>query len=231
MMADLTSPDQTCDGKWDSQGSCGTIWIRRVGPCFKVEGPVAEFEDARQCEEAWKLFVAREYADAFRAYMTLAEQGIPSAQDFVGWMYLGGVGTSIDSERARAWFRKAAASDNAWAQYHLACMALYEDSFEEARELLERAVQQGNLPAIFRLGIMYNFGQGVPTDHEKAKTYFDLAAQHGHLPALRDIAREMIRGERGFWRRFQGILLLVKTALSAARIYWSNPYDKRLGLH
>jgi len=53
--------------------------------------------------------------ESFRWYLQAAEQGIAASQFNVGSLYLGGVGTVADEEKALYWFRKAAEQGHAQA--------------------------------------------------------------------------------------------------------------------
>jgi TPR repeat protein len=49
-----------------------------------------------------------------------------------------------------------------------------------ARRLFERAVQQGDMDAMYELGFMYEDGLGVELSHERAFEYYKQAAHLGH---------------------------------------------------
>jgi TPR repeat protein len=190
-----------------------------------------DIDDVKRYEKAWALFERGDHIASFREYRALAESGSPSAQDFVGWMYLGGVGTTVDVDAARSWYQRAADAGYAWAQYHLGCLAFWERDYDRAVDWFERAASQGHLPAIYRLAVMYRYGQGRPVDRTRGWMYLADAAEKGHLRARADMAREMARTEPRFWQRMIWRIRFVKALWDGCRIAWKNPNDKRLGRH
>ena len=67
------------------------------------------------------LMISAVAAD-FRTAKELAERGNSDAQTNIGNMYFNGLGVSKNYPIARSWFRKAAAQNNAYAQYNLGYM-------------------------------------------------------------------------------------------------------------
>ena len=55
--------------------------------------------------------------------------------------------------------------------------------FKTAAKLVLRAAKKGNVEAIYRLGVLYRLGQGVPLDLPRARQHFQLAADNGHAGA------------------------------------------------
>ncbi len=55
----------------------------------------------------------------------------------------------------------------------------YATALKEWRPLAE----QGDATAQFNLGVMYNFGLGVPQDYQEAVRWYRLAAEQGYAPA------------------------------------------------
>ena len=55
-----------------------------------------------------------------------------------------------------------------------------KQSYTMARRLFERAVQQGDMDAMYELGVMYDDGLGVELSHERAFEYYKQAAHLGH---------------------------------------------------
>lgn len=60
----------------------------------------------------------------------------------------------------------------------------YENgNFEKAIPFLEEAANRGNARAQYSLGYMYQNGEGVPRDADRAKEYYQLSAKQGHVKA------------------------------------------------
>jgi TPR repeat protein len=47
----------------------------------------------------------------------------------------------------------------------------------------ELAASHGNKVALFKLGILYEYGEGVTKNLDRAISYYQKAASHGHGPA------------------------------------------------
>ena len=82
-----------------------------------------------------------------------------------------------DIKQLRPWVEKG----KAWAQFTLGCMYRggegVDQSYQQARELLELAASQGNADAQHHLGLMYHNGKGVDQSYERAKEYYEAAGR------------------------------------------------------
>lgn len=89
--------------------------------CASGAGP--EFVIAAQpVEEAEFAYERGDYTQAGRLFSPLAEQGMASAQFYLGLMYETGRGVRQDHATALTWFRKAAAQGYAGPQNNLGLM-------------------------------------------------------------------------------------------------------------
>jgi TPR repeat protein len=124
-----------------------------------------------------------DYATTLKEWRPLAEQGDPTAQHHLGWLYVLGHGVPQDYEEAVRWFRKAAEQGDSDAQTNLGSLYLLGDrlpqDYTEALKWLRAAADQGHPFAQTKLGIMYEDGHGVPQDRIKAHMWFSLAAAQG----------------------------------------------------
>ncbi|TKB67949.1 MAG: sel1 repeat family protein [Nitrospira sp.] len=77
---------------------------------------------AASLEEAEFAYERGEYTQAARLFSPLAEQGVASAQFYLGLMHEKGRGVRQDNLTALTWFRKAAAQGYAGPQSHLGLM-------------------------------------------------------------------------------------------------------------
>ena len=68
--------------------------------------------------------------------------------------------------------REAAASGNPAAQYVVALRYLKSDNPAETVRWLERAASAGLAPAQYRLGAMYERGQGAARDLGRARSWY-----------------------------------------------------------
>lgn len=123
------------------------------------------------------------YATTVKEWRPLAEQGDPTAQHHLGWLYVLGHGVPQDYEEAVRWFRKAAEQGDSDAQTNLGSLYLLGDrlpqDYTEALRWLRAAADQGHPFAQTKLGIMYEDGKGAPQDRVQAHMWFSLAAAQG----------------------------------------------------
>jgi len=77
---------------------------------------------AQSFEEAEFAYERGDYTQAARLFSPLAEQGVASAQFYLGLMYEKGRGVRQDYSTALTWFRKAAAQGYAGPQNNLGLM-------------------------------------------------------------------------------------------------------------
>ena len=99
-----------------------------------------------------------------------AEAGDVTAQTKTADNYAVGRGVSVDFQEAVKWDRKAAAQNDARAQYNLGYMyyngeALPRD-YKRAVEWFTKAAKQGNSGAQCNLVLMYDNGEGVEENDE-----------------------------------------------------------------
>jgi TPR repeat protein len=82
----------------------------------------------------------------------------------------------------------------------------------KALALLERAARQGESSAAFRLGMLFDDGEGVPQDRPRALAYFRAAAAGGAVEAMHNIgaAYASARGVKRDYTEALAWLLLAK---------------------
>ena len=68
---------------------------------------------------------------------------------------------------------------------------------ETAFQSLMPLAAQGNAVAQTRLGVMYENGQGVPQDYDKAVKWYRLAATQGYATAQINLAGMYVNGRAG----------------------------------
>lgn len=79
----------------------------------------------------------------------------------------------------------------------------------QALALLEQAANGGIADAAFRLGKIYNDGDGVPPNYERSLEFYTLAARAGVLEALHNIGTMLVSG-RGVKRDYvEGLAWLI----------------------
>ena len=138
-------------------------------------------------EEGMSAYKRGDYATTIKEWRPLAEQGDPTAQHHLGWLYVLGRGVPQDYEEAVRWFRKAAEQGDSDAQTNLGSLYLLGDripqDYTEALKWLRAAADQGHPFAQTKLGIMYEDAHGVPQNYVQSHMWFSLAAAQGSMLA------------------------------------------------
>ncbi|WP_299394041.1 hypothetical protein [uncultured Desulfovibrio sp.] len=104
------------------------------------------------------------------------QAGTAPAQDnaedwyWLGVMYDYGEGVPQDDGKACQWYAKAA-----------------RQGHEAGLKTLKQLAEQGHADAQFRLGEMYDYGEGVPQDDGKACQWYAKAAAQGHEAGLKTL--------------------------------------------
>lgn len=98
---------------------------------------------------------------------------------------------------AMASFEKAANAGSAAAQARLAWILDQAEENVKAVELYSASAAQGHADGQFGLAEMYENGEGVDVDKERALDLYRLAAQQKHIRAMRKIALAYKSGDLG----------------------------------
>lgn len=170
------------------------------------------------------------YREALETYLVLAESEPQNGElyAFIGSMYFNGRGTAVDRGKAVWWCERAAEIGHLPAFVLLYKIYSMQEEWDAARNALEIAAIQGYSPALYYLGRLYRFGMGVTKDNERAHDYFKRAWARGHVFALRELAGSYMRGERGLLGIPNGLVMLARSVLLAAKIGWRDPTSERI---
>jgi TPR repeat protein len=142
-------------------------------------------------------FESGDYQAALRELQPLAED-VPTAQYYLGLMYLLGAGVSQNDAEAIKLFRLAAD----WGVYEaLASLGwMYQEGrgvaqdYTEAVNLYRLAANGGNALAQYYLGWMYQEGKGVPQSFTEAVAWYRRAAALGDANAQNNLGVLFING-------------------------------------
>jgi TPR repeat protein len=182
----------------------------------------------RTMETILELIAQGQFTEAYALCLPLAETGSLDAQLQLGWMLHTGNGVPKDLKQAQYWYERATRSNSPRAEFYLASVFWNSREFDKAREWCERAASHGFTPAVYHLGRMYRHGVGIAMDEERGLRYLDQAARDGHLLARRDIARDMLKGNRGILRIPVGLLALCRLFWPTYKTALTNPLDDSL---
>lgn len=125
-----------------------------------------------------------------------AQQGSPSAQDWLGVYYA----TKNHYHKANHWYRKAiAAHGYARAEYYLG-YAYYKGQGVPQNDVTadhwyRKAAEQGFGEAEYTLGVVYSKGQGVPQNYVTANHWYRKAAAQGYSVAEYSLGNAYYKGQ------------------------------------
>ncbi len=135
------------------------IWM------FQVLLPAAPVVIAADIEKGIEAFQRGDFATALEEWKPLAEDGIPLAQNNLGYLYHSGSGLIQDYIKAAYWYKKAAEQGLALAQTNLGVMYEkgegVEKDYIKAVYWYKKAVEQGEVFSQNNLGFIYLNGKGV----------------------------------------------------------------------
>lgn len=132
--------------------------------------------------------------EAFKWYLTAADNGHVSSMFEVGKMFANGKGTERDDKKAFHWFERAAenGSDSALAQlgimYYKGSGILADKS--KAASLFLKAAEKNNSYAQYRLGYMYLYGKGLEKNGELANQWLSKAADQNETGAIFELGKQ-----------------------------------------
>ncbi len=186
-------------------------------------------------DEGLKAYKIHDYENAHKHFMIAANEGDAKSQLNLGVMYANGEHVEKNLDTALQWFRKASENGiNIADQYiqkleyekkQVDSQMFFKKAFEyyksgdlaQAFECFSIAANAGHCGAQYCLGNMYDFGESVPVDDEKAFYWYKEAADQGHTDAQYNVAVLYEKG-RGVERSLENACLYYsKAALSGNR--------------
>ncbi|CAG8718101.1 8433_t:CDS:2 [Dentiscutata erythropus] len=132
---------------------------------------------------SWSIGTVKSDTESFNLFFNAANKGDGIAQYFVGRCYeVGWNNTKKNMREAIDWYNKAIKNGCAAAERILGDYYYKNDKYTQAFELLQSAVNKGNVIAMTNLGLCYQRGRGTDTNMVKGFKLFEQAATMG-LPA------------------------------------------------
>lgn len=135
----------------------------------------------------------------FEELSLLAEQGDADAQNELASMYLEGTGTTCDSTKALAWYKRSAEQGHVDALYNIGCMFEYangvNEDLSEAFIWYLKAAELGHDIAQVNVAEMLGSGRGVKENWLTALAWYEKAADEGNAWAQDYLAAMYKNGE------------------------------------
>jgi TPR repeat protein len=133
--------------------------------------------------------VAQDLQQAEAWYRKAAAQGDPRGQWALGLCIYDVEGDAGRNEEAFAWMSRAAAHGEPFLQCWLGDFYAMTARHEEALYWYGQAAAQDDKEGQFKLGMMYEEGNGVPQDNDQAAFWYRKAAEQGHAEAQWQLGR------------------------------------------
>jgi TPR repeat protein len=124
------------------------------------------------------------YATAIRAWLPLAEQGNPAAQNNIGHMHEEGLGVRQSYTEAMSWYRMAADSQLAEAQHNIGLLYYrgygVSQNVKEALRWFRLAAQQELPDAEYMIARIFHQTDGFEQDFAEALRWYARSAKRGY---------------------------------------------------
>ena len=159
------------------------------------------FEAARSGYAPAQVELAKLYEDkndlesAAYWYEQAAKNNDAEANNKIGRYYLHGLGGKPkDPDTAVKYISTAARLGHADAMTLLGNYCYYLKDYDNALAWFRDAAAKEDPTALYKLGVMYEYGEGVAQDHEKAFNYFKTAAEKDHVDAWINLGIDYLLG-------------------------------------
>ena len=139
--------------------------------------------------------------EGFHWLSKAAEKGDPVAMSQLGYCYLFGLQTDIDTKKGFELYKKAANLGYNSAEEYLLLnyMNIVNDGTEEITndifQLIQKKADEGNLKALTTLGYMYYLGRGVQEDKKKAVNIYKKLVEQKYSFGYTNLAVCYIKGD------------------------------------
>jgi hypothetical protein len=146
----------------------------------------------RNMSQAWNYLQGKNMQynpeKAFALISACANNGVPSAMNALGRMYMEGIGTMADKSLAVEWFYKSAVNNyvNAWCNLGMAYKYAQgvDQDFEKSYECFKKASDLGSKVGVFNQGYMLYKGLGCEQNYEAAYRLFIKGAEAGSAQSM-----------------------------------------------
>ncbi len=183
----------------------------------------------------------KSYAEEAKVALKLAEEGDTNAQGVIAAMFTRGRGVKKDETTGIDWLRKSLGLAPDDPNFQVTLGKMYADdsdqhlkhNYSKAMKLFQQAAAHGNAEAKYRIGILYDFGDGVAKNPEEAMRWHRQAAQNGYAEAQFEIGVRYAQGRDAKQDYAQALQWLQKAADQAypeALAWMGTMYDKGWGV-
>lgn len=136
----------------------------------------------------------KDYKKALVWFLKGAELSYPESLYRIGFMYLNGLGVNEDIDESLIWFEKAALAGHEVAKHQVSLLRREESHKQSVLSLQSICPELLNEYFLYRLGMMFYFGEGVNQSYPKAIEIFKMGAGFKHPGILYRIGIMFYRG-------------------------------------
>jgi len=140
-----------------------------------------------------------EFKAAIKLLVPLIDEGYAPAEYQLALIYLKGLGTPKNPNKAVELFTKAAEKNYPDAQFELANLyyegKMVKKDLKKSFELTEKAAKKGLASAQYNLGVKYYNGDGVRQDYYQASKWYQKAADQNYGLAQYNLALMYYEGK------------------------------------
>ena len=165
---------------------------------------------------------------AVRELEALANEGSLMSMVYIADAYQKGKGVTKDLSEYESWLEKAMKAGSSYAGYMLGRLHLRNRNYIRAKEVITVSASMNFLPSIVLLGQMYQKGNGVAVDYQKARQLFEESYTQGHLYSTKFLAKILLSGKFGLiqWLRGSILCLTWPVLLFRTALRKSNDQEK-----
>ncbi|XP_074310777.1 ERAD-associated E3 ubiquitin-protein ligase component HRD3A [Silene latifolia] len=136
----------------------------------------------------------RDPAKALSWFSKAVEKGEPRSMEYLGEIYVRGVGVERNYTKALEWLTLAAKQQlysayNGIGYLYVKGYGIEKKNYTKAREFFEKAAHNEDSGGYYNLGVLYLKGIGVKRDVKLARQYFLMAANNGQPKAFYQLAK------------------------------------------
>jgi len=169
--------------------------------------------------------------EALRLLFEAKATGHLVAGPIIGLMHLDGLGIAKDTQEGLRFLEEAADGNNPFAIFNLALTYHYGRegipiSIPLAFKYYERGAALGDPTSIYKLGVIYCDGDGVPQDWQRGVAYLKKASDLGWVAASVSLAMLMIEGIHTQRDVAQGLAILEREVQTAEGPYRAHALCK-----
>jgi TPR repeat protein len=153
----------------------------------ECKSALTRLNDNAKEKAASRAFEEKDFDEAVRLLMPLAERNSEYALHTLGYISELGLGGTSDKGAARSYYKRAAAQGSGAAYFNLGRLLLREGEDMKARAAFQAGAEQAHVSCMSRLGRMMVDGSGGPADLQAGLAWLERAAGKGDILAQRKL--------------------------------------------